>query len=596
MATMKGGEYIVDFLIREKIPYVFGVCGHGNVGLLDALYDRRDELKLVSPRHEQCAAHMADAYYRVAHQPVATLSSIGPGTANMVMPLMNAFVDSSAILAISANVPTQQANRGAFQDVSRASRTESPAILAQCVKRAFQPQRVESLPITMRQALTLATTGRPGPVNVDVPFNIFQESGEATYESSQRGAIGNRAGASPQDVRAAADLLLGARRPLVYAGHGATLSEAGPELTQLIERLCIPVVNLPNGMGTLDMRHPLALGFVGRNGAYPANEAARRCDVLLDLGAKFDDRSASSWIPGYSWNIPPTKLIQVDIDRGEIGRAYPVALGIAADVKTFLQQLLHELEGRRIDVQATQPWRADIAEWRKRWHAHVEEKLTGVVSPLHPRQVVTTIRDLLPDDAILLPDVGAHHNWFMQFWEARRPQTFLNAYGFGGMGFGVCGVLGAKLAAPDRPCVTVCGDGGFSMTPFALATAVEYGIPAIWVVWNNLGWTSIRDIQSGMFGGREVGTMFYKDGKPYTPDFAALARAYGIEGMTVTHGRDFRDAFAHALAAGRPIVLDVRVNGDIHVPSTGAWELPPTAHREPAFGARYLPAAEGTHT
>lgn len=593
MPTVKGAEYIVDFLIREEIPYVFGICGHGNVGLLDAMYDRKDELKLVSPRHEQCAVHMADAYYRVTHRPVATLSSIGPGTANMVMPLMNAFMDSSAILAISSNVPTQQANRGAFQDVSRQARSEASPILGQCVKRTFQPQRVESLPLALRQALTLATTGRPGPVNVDVPFNVFQETGETTYESAQRGAISVRAGASPQDVRAAADLLLAARRPLVYAGHGATLSEAGPELAQLVERLRIPVVYLPNGMGSIDMRHPLSLGFVGRNGAYPANEAARHCDVLLDVGAKFDDRSASSWIAGYSWNIPPTKLIQVDIDRTEIGRAYPVALGIAADVKTFLQQLLQELEKRSVDTKATEPWRGEIAGWRKRWNAHVEEKLTAVSSPLHPRQVVTTIRELLPDDGILLPDVGAHHNWFMQFWEARRPQTFLNAYGFGGMGFGVCGVLGAKLAAPDRPCVTVCGDGGFSMTPFVLATAVEYGIPAIWVVWNNFGWTSIRDIQTGMFGGRELGTMFYRDGAPYSPDFAALARAYGAEGLTVTHGRDFRDAFAHALAAGKPVVLDVHVNGDIHVPSTGAWQLPPTAHREPAFGSRYLPSEGG---
>jgi len=587
MPVTKGGEYIVDFLIRQEIPYVFGVCGHGNVGLLDAFYDRKDEITVISPRHEQCAGHMADAYFRVRHKPVATLSSIGPGTANLVMPLANALLDSSAILALSANVPTQQANRGAFQDLARQA-SDSPALLQQCVKKTFQPQRVESLPIAMRQALTLATTGRPGPVNVDIPFNLFQETGPVDYEAASQ-VTASRIGASSDDVRAAADLLCAAQRPLIYAGNGVTLSEASAELTRLVEKLQIPVVNLPNGMGTLDMRHPLALGFVGRNGSFQAVEATRRCDVLLDLGARFDDRSASSWIPGYSWNIPPTKLIQVDIDVTEIGRVYPVTVGIAADIKTFLQQLLQELDQRKVEHQSTVAWRSQIAAWREQWNRHVEQKYSGTSSPLMPREVVKTIRELMPHDGILLPDVGSHHNWFMQFWEARQPQTFLNAYGFGGMGFGVCGVLGAKLAAPHRTCVAVCGDGGFSMTPHVLATAVEYRIPAIWVIWNNFGWTSIRDIQSGMFQGREIGTMFYDGGKPYNPDFAAMARSYGVEGLTITHGRDFKDAFAHALSVGKPIVLDVHVNGDIHIPSTGAWQLPPTPYREPAFGGRYIP-------
>jgi len=590
MATIKGGEYIVDFLIREKVPYVFGICGHGNVGLLDAMYDRRDELTLISPRHEQCAGHMADAFYRVRHQPVATLSSIGPGTANMVMPLANAYADSSAMLAITSNVPTQQTYRSAFQDLSRQNQTEFASVLRPVVKRTFQPPTVEALPIAMRQAMALTTSGRPGPVNLDLPFNLFQETGDLVYEPSQRPLLGARTGAAPEAVAAAVDMLLEATRPLIYAGNGVTLSEAGRELQELVRALQIPVVFLPNGLGTLDMRNPLALGFVGRNGAYQANEAARRCDVLLDLGARFDDRSASSWIPGYSWNIPPTRLIQVDIDLAEIGRTYPVALGVNADIKTFLRQLLQEIARRGLpDGSRSGAWRADIATWRKQWDAHIRRSEIEPGSPMHPLQVVADLRDALPDDAIVLPDVGAHHNWFMQFWEARRPQTLLNAYGYGGMGFGVCGVLGAKLAAPDRPCIAVCGDGGFSMAPHVLSTAVEYDIPAVWVVWNNFGWTSIRDIQAGMFGGREIGTMFRKGAERYNPDFAAMARSYGVEGMTVTNGRDFKDALSHAVGLGRPVLIDAHVNGDIHLPSTGAWQLHPTPYREPAFGKRYLP-------
>ena len=206
MASTKGGEYIVDFLIREKIPYVFGVCGHGNVGLLDAMYDRKSELRLISPRHEQCAGHMADAYYRVRHEPVATLSSIGPGTANLVMPLANAYADSSAVLAITSNVPTQQTFRSAFQDLSRKNEVEFASVLRPVVKRTFQPPTLETLPIAMRQAMALTTSGRPGPVNVDVPFNLFQESGELSYEESQRTTLGARLGAAPDQVVAAVDM------------------------------------------------------------------------------------------------------------------------------------------------------------------------------------------------------------------------------------------------------------------------------------------------------------------------------------------------------------------------------------------------------
>ncbi|QIE57859.1 thiamine pyrophosphate-binding protein [Pikeienuella piscinae] len=585
---MKGGEFIVDFLIREEVPYVFGVCGHGNVGLLDAMYDRADELPLISPRHEQAAGHMADAYFRVAHKPAATLASIGPGSVNMLMPLANALSDSSAILSLTASAPTVQANRSPFQEIARHNQSDFAQSIRSFVKRGYQPQRIENLPLVMRQALTLTTQGRPGPVNVDIPFDLFQESADLVYEPAQSASIQTRVGAAPSVVAKVADLLLAAERPLIYTGNGVVLSEAGPELTELVRRLQTPVVSLPNGMGALDMRSEYSLGFVGRNGSYPANEAARRCDVLLDLGARFDDRSASSWIPGYSWNIPPTKLIQVDIDAMEIGRNYPVELGVVADVKTFLAQLLMELDRRTITIRH-EDWLGDIAEWRRRWDEHVRPKFDISSTPLRPEQVVKELRAVLPDDGILIPDVGAHHNWFMQFWEARQPGTFLNSYGFGAMGFSVCGVLGAKLAAKDRPCISVCGDGGFTMTPYVLATAVEYDIPAIWVVWNNFGWVSIRDIQVGMFEGREIGTLFHRDGERYNPDFALMAKSYGVDAITVRHPDELGPALEHALALGKPCLIDVHVDGEIRPPSTGAWQLPPTPYREPSFGERYRP-------
>lgn len=592
MATMKGGELIADFLLEEDIPYIFGICGHGNVGLLDALYDRKDKIAMVSPRHEQVAGHMADAYFRVKHKPAATLTSCGPGSANLVMALAVAQTDSSAMLSITANVPTSQFNRSPFQEINRHNQADFPNVIRPVVKRSFQPSRVDMLPLALRQATRTMLSGRPGPVNIDVPFNLFQEEADVEIPPASGGHNLRRSGASPDDIGRAADMLLGAERPVLFIGHGVTLSEASKELTELAHRLSIPVISSPNGMGCIPMADPLSLGFIGRNGAYPANQAGRRADLVVAIGARFDDRSSSSWIPGYSWNFPDTDLIHVDVDHDELGRNYPPTLGILADAKTFLQQLLGEIERRDAPGGGRlKRWLADIDSWRAEWQAYTAPNFEIHASPIRPERVVADCRAVLPDDAIISLDSGVHHNWYMQFWEARQPQTMLNTWGFSGMGFGPSGILGAKLAAPDRPCVSICGDGGFTMVPHVLCTAVEYDIPAVWVVWNNFSWSAIRDIQRGAFGGREIGTAFYRDDnrQPYNPDFAAWARATGVEGITVTKSEDFAGALEHAIALDKPVLLDVHVDADIRPPPTGTWELPPLRHPEPIFGEAFRP-------
>jgi acetolactate synthase-1/2/3 large subunit len=584
----KGGELIAEFLVREKIPYVFGICGHGNVGLLDPLYEVRDKVRLVAPRHEQTAAHMADGYFRVRHKPVATLTSTGPGSANLIMALAVAQTDSSALLAITANVPTSQFNRGPFQELNRHNQADFPNVVRPVVKRSFQPSRVDMLPLALRQAITTATSGRPGPVNLDVPFNLFQEEAEVALEPAWDGFEKRRSGASPDDVRTTLGWLEKASRPVLFIGHGMTLSEGSRELTEFAKRHGIPVISSPNGMGCLDMRDPLSLGFIGRNGAYPANQAGRHADLVIALGARFDDRSASSWMPGYSWNFPAAKLVHVDVDHAEIGRNYPPDLGILADARVFLQQLL--AEGRKAEPQRLEPWHAEIAAWRAEWDRFIRPGFEQHASPIRPERIVADCRAVLPDDAIISLDSGIHHNWFMQFWEARRPQTMLNTWGYSGMGFGPSAILGAKLAAPDRPCVSICGDGGFTMVSHVLCTAVEYDIPAVWVVWNNFAWAAIRDLQYAYFQGREHGTAFYQgpERKPYNPDFAAWARAAGVEGLTVTKSQDFKGALEHAVKLGEPCLIDVHVDANIRPPGTGAWALPPIPHMEPVFGKKHV--------
>src|SRR5437660_7705455 len=591
MPRMKGAELITEYLIANGIPYVFGICGHGNVGMLDALYDARDRIKLISPRHEQVAAHMADAYFRVRHEPVATLTSCGPGSCNIIMPLACALSDSSALLAITANVPTSQFNRSPFQEINRHYQADFVNIVRPVVKRSFQPTRVDMLPLALRQAMTAMLSARPGPVNLDVPFNVFQEEDEVEVPAPAAPLNAQRSGASPEEVSRALAMILAARRPVIFIGHGVTLSEASRELTEFTKTLGIPVISSPNGMGCIDMADPLSLGFIGRNGAFPANEAGRRADLVIAIGARFDDRSASSWLPGYSWSFPHAKLIHVDVDPDELGRNYPPDLGLIADARTFLRQLLAELARGEAGRERLAPWHARIKQWRAAWEQFVRPNFAVHSSPLRPERVVADCRAVLPDDAVLACDVGVHHNWYMQFWTARRPQTMLNSWGFSGMGFGAAGVLGAKLAAPERPCVAVTGDGCFAMVPHVLCTAVEYAIPVVWVVWNNFAWASIRDIQVGMFGGRELGTAFYQGANqtPYNPDFAAWARAAGVDGVTVTKSQDFKGALEHAIKLNKPVLLDVHVDANVRPPATGAWQLPPTPYTEPVFGRRWVP-------
>jgi len=595
MPKIKGGELIAEYLVRQKVPYIFGICGHGNVGILDALYEVRDELKLISPRHEQCAGHMADAYFRVKHSPVATLTSTGPGSANMVMSLATALSDSSTFLAITANVPTSQANRAPFQELYAHNQADFAQVLRPVVKRTFQPSRVDMLPLALRQAFDTMLTGRPGPVNLDIPYNVFQEEEDVELPALSHVYGTHRPGASDTDVAAAVEMLAQARRPVFFIGQGTTLSEAGPEITALSQRYGIPVITSPNGMGCVPADDPLTLGFIGRNGAYPANQAGRHADLVLCIGTRFDDRSSSTWHPGYSWNFPHTKLVQVDIDPQELGRNYPPTLGVIADAKVFAAQLLAAAATRNeLTAARYAPWRESVAGWQQEWEAFIRPAFSMVTTPIRPEYVVAALTDVLPDDVILSLDSGVHHNWFMQFWKPKRAQSMLNSWGYSSMGFGVCGILGAQLAAPERTCVSVCGDGGFMMAPYVVATAVEYGLPCVWIVWNNFAWAAIRDLQYGLFQGRELGTAFYKGtqgpgGERYNPDFAAWARACGADGVTVTRSEDLRGAVEQAVKNRRPCVIDVHIDADVRPPSTGTWQLPPIPYKEPLFGKPWRP-------
>ena len=593
---LNGGQVIIDYLIQEKVPYMFGLCGHGNIGLIDAMHERADEILTISVHHESVSGFMADVYYRVSGQPTATFTSCGPGSANLPISLANAFFDSVPFLAITGNVPTSQFNRGAFQETYRHYQADFPSTVQAYCKRVYQPTRGEQVPLMTRQAWKTMVTGRRGPVVLDVPFDIFKESAttETPDPSVWSANISSRCGADPDGVVKATDMLISAEKPVIVVGQGVRYGGAAAELLQLAERLKIPVAASASGLGALPVEHPLSLGLVQRGGTYQANHACRQADVLLAIGVRFDDRTSSSWIPGYSFTIPPTRLIHVDIDPEEIGRNYPVALGLMADVRTFLRQILAELDRRGHDVlpaEARGEWLKQINDYRRKWDAFVAPGMVDDSTPINPQRAAVEIDKASPEDTVLVSDIGVHHNWLLQFCRPSRPDSLIGSMGFGPMGFGVAGVMGAKLAAPDRPAVSVCGDGAFFMHASVLGTAVEYNIPVVWVVWNNYAYGSIRGLQRGYLGGRELATDFHhpETGKPYNPDFAAMARSAGVEGVRIDRAGDLGDAIQAGIASGRPYLIDANIGGDLNPPGAGVWELPGMGINKPAVGERYVP-------
>ena len=388
-------------------------------------------------------------------------------------------------------------------------------------------------------------------------------------------------------------MLLAARRPVMFIGHGVTLSEAGAELTALAKKLSIPVISSPNGMGCLDMDDPLSLGFIGRNGAYPANQAGRHADLVLALGARFDDRSSSSWTPGYSWNFPPTKLIHVDVDDAELGRNYPPDLAILADAQDLPRAAARRARARRGSARHA---RLGLARADRRLAEGVGRLRRGRTSTIHaspmrPERVVADCRAVLPEDAIISLDSGVHHNWYMQFWNARRPQSMLNTWGYSGMGFG------AELD-PGRQ-ARRAGQGlrldlRRRRLHHGAARAVHRGR-----VQHPRGVGGVEQLRLGRdprhpvrpvrrARDRHRASTTARRASPTTPT-SPPGRAHGVEAR---HGEPVRGLPRRARARGglgKPCLIDVHVDANIRPPSTGSWELPPLKAPEPAFGAAWRP-------
>jgi acetolactate synthase-1/2/3 large subunit len=586
---MRGTDIIAEYLVKERVPYILGYAGHGAIGLLDGVFKITDRIKHISPRIEQTAGFMADVYFRLTGQPLAVYASTGPGPMNLMISVANAFYDNSAFFVITGNVPTNQLDTGALQDDYR-YHGDMSAMFTPIVKKSWRIRKVEDLVKALPDAFSMMRTGRPGPVHFDIPYDLYMRTAPVTTpDPAVHGQPLNwRTTVADETVERALALLTGAQRPLILAGGGVRVSRAYDELRALAEQLDIPVYTSFMGKGALPYDHRLHLGVAGVWGEFPATEAARNADVILAIGARFNDLHTGSWLKGYVYNVPPTKLIQVDIDPEEIGRNLPVEIGMVGDAKAFLAQAVRIARAKGARHSYGETWRREIEGWRMDWRNFCEPFERAADVPIEPRRMMADMNRISPPDTVMVDDVGNCQVWSEQYWQTKIPGNHMTAGGFAAMGFGIAGVLGARLARPDSPCVTICGDGGFSMMPHVVATAVEYNLPAVWVLQNNYAIGAIRDLQRAYHDGRELGTSFVNErtGKLWNPDFAKMTDAMGGRGIRIEHPDQFGDAYREAIRSSTPTVIEVLINRDTGIPITGTWQMPPIPEVQPTFGRR----------
>lgn len=563
-------EALVGQLERYGVEYVFGTCGHTNIALLDAL--GRSSIRFVIARHEQAAAHAADGYARASGRPGVLLVHVGPGMMNAVTGVATAALDSVPLITIAGDIPSYYYGRHPHQEVNLHADAEQTAIYRPFVKRAWHVHRAEDVARFTERAFWTATSGRPGAVLVNVPMDLFSR----TVTPEDRPLPETTA---PPDLPAAtaeriAARLAAAERPLIYLGGGLRGSEGRRALLDLAEHLDVPIVHSLMAKGTVPDAHPLLLGMPGFWGLKTTNDYARDADVVLALATRFAETDASSWEPEYTWNLggEAGRLIQIDIDPAEIGRNYPVEIGAVADVTLAVQAIGAAVRAARPEPVARPELRARIRDSRSELFAQSRERGRAADFPLRPERILADLREAVPADAVLVTDVGWNKNGVAQCYELPAEGAFITPGGASTMGFGPAAAVGVQIARPDGVVVALVGDGGMSAQLPAVPMAVEQGVPVIFVVMNNRAHGTIADLQAANFGASYGCEFRDPAGRPYSPDFAAFARACGADGYELGDAAELLPALRSAVAARRPAVLDVPMVNE-PVPTPGHWNI-----------------------
>jgi len=566
-------EQMVNYLQRRGVEYVFGLCGHTVIAFLDAL-SRSSSVKYVSFRNEQLAAMAADGYARIKKKAGVVMCHLGPGIANTVTGVANASFDSIPMVVIAGDVPRYYFGKHPHQEVNLHADAAQYEILKPIVKRAWRVDDPEAMPEILDKAFRMAESGRPGPVLISVPMDVFSEEVEEdlfarTYLDSHQTI---KPALAPKAAKAIAQKLVEAKNPVIHAGGGILLAGASKELQDLVEFLDIPVSRTLMGQGCMSDTHPLMLGQTGFWGLEFTHKFTANADVLLGLGTRFAEADSSSWYPGVTFDMRKTEFLQIDIDPTEIGRNYPVSIGAVADLKEALAQILEEAE--KLCPEGIK--RPELRERIKKNRTLFRESNIAISEdgrfPMTPQRILKDVKETIPENAIIFTDVGWNKNGVAQQFDITLPGTIHHSSGLATMGFGASALLGGKLAAPDKVVITLVGDGGFGINPSSLATAVEQGIAVIWIVMNNSAFGTIAGLEYSNYK-TKFGTVFTTpDGKPYSPNWAEVAKAYGVDAIRIDSAEAFKPALEQALASNRPFLLDVPME-NIGVPTPGCWNI-----------------------
>jgi acetolactate synthase-1/2/3 large subunit len=550
-----GAEILVRYLEQEGVRYVFGVPGGHLLAFYDAL--RGSSIVPVLAKHEGGAAYMATGYAHVSGELGVCCGTVGPGATNLVSGVAAAYMDSQPVLAITAQVGTISIGKGALQEAAGEGRTFSQVqLFGSLTKYSTMVTRPDKLAETIQRALRIAFSGRPGPVHLDLPADVLRGQVEEEIISVEDYRPQLSTAPAAEDIDKAASQLISAQRPAILVGRGGLQGEAPRHILHLAESLACPVATTMPGKGAIPEDHPLSLGCVGLYGTHAANNYMRSgLDVLLVIGSSMHEFTTHVWDPVLQ---PTTALIQVDVDPLEIGKNYPVDLGILGDASTVTRLLAEQ-----VAAIGTTPSRSldHLAELKRSTDYFCEAKMRSDSIPIKPQRAMAELRAALPDDAIVFTDIGNNVTWVERNFVARRPDTTVSICGLAGMGSGVAAVIGGKLAAQERPVVVVCGDGDFQMHGMEVMTAVNHRIPVIWIILSNGNLAMIRDIQKMTYQGRVVASEFVN------PDFVKLADAFGADGYHVEKPDEIGPAVHAALQEQRPAIISIVVDPDEAPPS-----------------------------